>query len=389
MEYFKNHMTMKIGSCAEANKLGNGSYVKSDSSKAGGHSWRIAFFPNGRLAGTTASMSLFLLLDDDDDNDNAKGARTATAAAADGDVVHVKFRFMMHEVYDDRSPVFMSGTVATAAFSRRSNAHGFERFVSRDDFEKTALFKRDRFAIQCRLTVFPAGSKRAARPRAPPLSGLPADLGRLLATKEGADVELEVQGKVFAAHKSVLAARSPVFMEELFGPAKEEDTSYVRIMPDMSPEAFEALLHYVYTDTLPPEMAMAMASLEEGVVLAEGLLAAADRYELKDLKLLTEQKMCNHVGVSTVLPLLALAEHYQCCKLKKMCLGFISSCGNTRLVVMATNDLEILARSSPSVIKDVITEILDAREERRRRLINFCIFAFSFILPFLLFAIFS
>jgi speckle-type POZ protein len=162
MEYFKNHMTMKIGSCAEANKLGNGSYVKSDSSKAGGHSWRIAFFPNGRLAGTTASMSLFLLLDDDDD-DNAKGARTATAAAADdGDVVHVKFRFMMHEVYDDRSPVFMSGTVATAAFSRRSNAHGFERFVSRDDFEKTELFKGDRFAIQCRLTVFPAGSKRAA-----------------------------------------------------------------------------------------------------------------------------------------------------------------------------------------------------------------------------------
>jgi speckle-type POZ protein len=213
----------------------------------------------------------------------------------------------------------------------------------------------------------PASFPARQRARAPPLSGLPADLGRLLATKEGADVELEVQGKVFAAHKSVLAARSPVFMEELFGPAKEEDTSYVRIMPDMSPEAFEALLHYVYTDTLPPEMAMAMASLEEGVVLAEGLLAAADRYELKDLKLLTEQKMCNHVGVSTVLPLLALAEHYQCCKLKKMCLGFISSCGNTRLVVMATNDLEILARSSPSVIKDVITEILDAREERKRR----------------------
>jgi speckle-type POZ protein len=236
------------------------------------------------------------------------------------------------------------------------------------------------------LSGLPASVPAAQKARAPPLSGLPADLGRLLATKEGADVDLEMRGKVFAAHKSVLTARSPVFMQELFGTAKEEDTSYVRIIPDMRPEAFEVLLHYLYTDTLPPEMAM--NSLEEGVVLTEDLLAAADRYDLKDLKLLTEKKMCNHVGVSTVLPMLGLAERYQCCKLKKMCLGFIGSCGNTS-AVMATNGLEILARSSPSIIKDVITEILDAREARRMRLINFSIFALCFILPFLLYAIFS
>jgi speckle-type POZ protein len=210
----------------------------------------------------------------------------------------------------------------------------------------------------------------------PPLSGLNADLGRLLATKDGADVEFEVLGKVFAAHKCVLAARSLVFKEEFFGPAKEEDTSYVRVIPDMRPEAFEALMHYVYTDTLPPEMAM--NSPEQGTaMLAEDLLAAADRYELKHLKLLTEKKMCNHVGVSTVLPMLALAERYQCCKLKKMCLGFVGSCGNTR-AVMSTNDLEILARRSPSVVKDVINEILDARDARRRRLIIVCIFVFFF-----------
>jgi speckle-type POZ protein len=150
--WFDNYTTMTIGSCSEANKLGKGRYVKSDRFNAGGHSWRIALYPNGRLVGTTASMSRFLLLDDD----NSEGGRT-TAATADEDVVHVKFRFMMHEVYD-RSPVFMSGTV-DAAFSRRSNAHGFERFVSRNDFEKMALFKWDRFAIQCCLTIFPTGSK--------------------------------------------------------------------------------------------------------------------------------------------------------------------------------------------------------------------------------------
>lgn len=55
---------------------------------------------------------------------------------------------------------------------------------------------------------------------------------------------------------------------------------------------------------------------------------------------------------------------------------------------MATNDLELPARISPSVVKDVIGEILDAREERRRLLINVStIFAFFFIL--LLFLLFS
>jgi speckle-type POZ protein len=88
--WFDNYPTMTIGSCSEANKLGNGRYVKSDRFKAGGHSWRIALYPNGRLVGTTASMSLFLLLDDDD---AAEGSGTAVAAAAaDEDVVHCEFQ---------------------------------------------------------------------------------------------------------------------------------------------------------------------------------------------------------------------------------------------------------------------------------------------------------
>jgi speckle-type POZ protein len=66
-------------------------------------------------------------------------------------------------------------------------------------------------------------------------------------------VEIEVCSKVFAAHKSVLAVASSVFMAFFFGPT-EEDTSYMRIddaAAAMRLEAFEALLHYMY---LLPEM---------------------------------------------------------------------------------------------------------------------------------------
>lgn len=295
-----------------------------------------------------------------------------------------------------RGARFLSSGLVTAAFSRRRrNSLGFERFLSRDDF--AAFIKTDRFVIRCELTVFPPPPKpsvaRAAPPppepnrptRAPPASGLSADLGRLLETKEGADVSLEVHGKVFAAHKSVLAARSPFFMEEFF-----RDTSYI-VINDILPDAFEALLQYIYTDTLPETTITMNNSLKEGPVVLEDLLMAADRYKLKDLKSVIENRLCSHVGsVSTVLVLLELAEKYQCCKLKKMCLGFIGSGRNAREIVMASDGIENLARSSPSVVKDVIAEILDLREARSRRLVDVCVYALCFVitvLPFLVFDI--
>ncbi|XP_025800270.1 BTB/POZ and MATH domain-containing protein 1-like [Panicum hallii] len=153
----------------------------------------------------------------------------------------------------------------------------------------------------------------------------------------------------------------------------------------MHPEAFEALLHFMYTDSVPE---MTMNSLKDGAALAEDLLIAAGRYNLKDLKSLTENKLCrcSHVGVSTVLLMLAIAEQYQCCKLKKMCLGFIDSTANA-WAIMATNDVENLARSSPRVVKDVITEILDTRKTRSKRLIKACIYAFCLQMLILVFAI--
>ncbi|XP_039793776.1 BTB/POZ domain-containing protein 2-like [Panicum virgatum] len=395
-------------------------------------------------------MSVYLLMDDEDE-----GGRAAGAGA--GEDVHVMFSLMMRDVGGARR-LLRYGKVA-AAFRRKGDACGYERFVSREHF--VDILKCDRFEIRCDLTVFPAGSQpepraclrgvvitlsshpspsgenappppppaplnpsvgtpappppssaspapsvgRAAPPPPPvrpagttttrrwaeetaaavgtgtarpggraPLSGLPADLGRLLATKEGADVEFEViGGKIFAAHKAVLAARSSVFKDEFFGQAKEKGTSFVRIS-DMHPESFEALLHFMYTDSLPE---MTMNSLKEGAVLAEDLLVAAGRYNLKDLKSLTEDKLCSHVGVSTVLLMLAMAEQYQCCKLKKMCLGFIGSRANV-WAIMATNDIENLARSSPSSVKDVIMEILDTRMARSMRLIKACFFIFCF-----------
>ncbi|KAK3124399.1 hypothetical protein QOZ80_7BG0586010 [Eleusine coracana subsp. coracana] len=227
---------------------------------------------------------------------------------------------MLQEIGGGGPPLFVSPTITRAFSWRKTSGLILKRFVSHEHLEKSVFAERRGFMIRCDIAVFPpssTGSNNAiatsvdAPQRSIPLpesssvstapalqqcaSGLQADLGRLLQTKEGADVEVEVHGQLFAAHKVVLAAhkvvlaahevvlaaRSTVFKEEFFGHKKEETTSYIRIS-DLHPKAFNALLHYMYTDTLP-EMPV-LSSREEGPALAEELLVAADLYNLKDLK---------------------------------------------------------------------------------------------------------
>jgi len=95
----------------------------------------------------------------------------------------------------------------------------------------------------------------------------------------------------------------------------------------------------MYTDSLP---ATVMNAREEAAVIAQDLIVAADRYNLKDLKPVTENKLCKHsFSASTVLPMLLVAEHHQCWKLKDKCLVFIAAGRNTR-AIMATDDVEHL-----------------------------------------------
>ena len=83
-----------------------------------------------------------------------------------------------------------------------------------------------------------------------PLSSLHQDFWEMLCDGEGADITFTVGGQLFRAHRCVLAFRSSVFRAQLFGPMKEKAENLIRIN-DMEPAIFEALLHIIYTDSLP------------------------------------------------------------------------------------------------------------------------------------------
>ncbi|XP_052169192.1 BTB/POZ and MATH domain-containing protein 1-like [Oryza glaberrima] len=218
------------------------------------------------------------------------------------------------------------------------------------------LWDRDRLAVRCDIVFTDVlGGSAAAAARPLPPSDLHQHLGKLLSEKVGADVTFQVagRGETFAAHRCVLAARSPVFRAQLFDPMKEGSTdSGVIAIDDMEPEVFSSLLNFIYTDSLDDD---GDGDDDDGV-MAQHQLAAADRYGLDRMKLVCEEKLRRHIDGSSVGSLLVLAERHHCRGLKEACFDFLSS--GVKLEEFAGADaFEQLMESSPSVVKELVANL--------------------------------
>lgn len=88
-------------------------------------------------------------------------------------------------------------------------------------------------------------------------------------------------------------------------------------------------------------------------LMAQHLLAAADRYGLERLKLVCEATLCQDVAINNVATTLALAEQHHCFHLKSVCLQFVASRENLR-AVMQTEGFDYLKDSCPFVISELL-----------------------------------
>nr|XP_045090066.1 BTB/POZ and MATH domain-containing protein 2-like [Aegilops tauschii subsp. strangulata] len=158
----------------------------------------------------------------------------------------------------------------------------------------------------------------------------------------GTDVTFKVGGETIAAHRCVLAARSAVFKAELFGTMKEGmmTTSVIQV-DDMDAQVFRAMLGFIYSDS-PSEI----EEEEDADVMWQHLLIAADRYDLRRLRLMCEKKLSEYVDVTTATTILTLAEQHNCRGLKETCLEFLNSPANLQKV-MASGGLDSLAACCP------------------------------------------
>lgn len=141
-------------------------------------------------------------------------------------------------------------------------------------------------------------------------------LSRMLNEAIHADVTINTADGALQAHKAILSAGSPVFQSMFEHNLKEKESSTIDI-EDMTSESCMALLTYLY-GTINPE-----AFWRHRLAL----LAAANKYDIVDLKDACEESLLEDINSGNVLERLQEAWLYQLEKLKKGCLMYLLDFG--------------------------------------------------------------
>ncbi|TYJ23588.1 hypothetical protein E1A91_A08G203200v1 [Gossypium mustelinum] len=332
----------KITGYSQSKGMGVGKYIASDMFMVGGYLWAVYFYPDGKSPEDNAAyVSLFIAL------------------ASEGTDVRALFELTLldqsgkqrHKVHSHFGRTLESGPYT---LKYRGSMWGYKRFFRRTLLEQSDYLKNDCLSVHCSVGVV---TSHTEGPKfysiAVPPSRIGHHFGQLLKTGKGTDVSFEVDGEVFYAHKLVLAARSPVFRAQLFGPMKEQNTKQIKV-EDIEAPVFKALLHFMYWDSLPDMQELTgLDSKWVTTLMSQHLLAAADRYGLERLRLLCESNLCEDVTINTAATTLALAEQHHCFQLKAVCLKFVAVPENLR-AVMQTDGFVYLKESCPSVMTELL-----------------------------------
>ncbi|CAG0903282.1 unnamed protein product [Cyprideis torosa] len=191
------------------------------------------------------------------------------------------------------------------------------------------FYRNDYLRIQCDIIPF-AECSTAPPPHLPCVSYLLEEGKKLFATGLHSDVTLVVKDRKFSAHKSILAAQSPVFASMFEHEMLEKQTGEVKIT-DIQAKVIEELLRFMYTGDaknirkLAEELTKCWRSKLAKVIeellrfmytgdaknirkLAEELFLAAVKYELKSLKKICEKQLAATLDRTSFHGILVLAD---------------------------------------------------------------------------------
>ncbi|KAF0901302.1 hypothetical protein E2562_039230 [Oryza meyeriana var. granulata] len=267
--------------------IGVGKFVRSGTFAVGGHHWAIRFYPDGIVEDSKDYVSVYLELMGTSDAEARAAYTLGFVKRATGKVKIVSSEDTRVFKANDDSRFAPRST----KFMLRSNLEG----------EASGYIEGDCLTIECEIDAIKetlvSETMGCSEIEVPP-SELSDHFGRLLVEDQGRDVAFSVGAEAFAAHRIVLAARSPVFKAELYGEMRE----------------------------------------------------STDRYAMDRLKLMCQSILRKHLHVENVVSMLALADQHNCGKLKDVCVEFIAS----EIDAMDTEGYENLKKNFPSVLVRVL-----------------------------------
>jgi speckle-type POZ protein len=130
-------------------------------------------------------------------------------------------------------------------------------------------------------------------------------------------VTFHVEGSEIHAHWLIIAVRSPDLFFAVMPSTTKRGMVPKRVIQitNMKAAVLRAVIHFVYTDELPP--------VNDAVVAGE-MLAAARRFRLERMKAMCENLVSQLVTKGNALSMLELAWRHRCKELKLYCTEFIS-----------------------------------------------------------------
>ncbi|KAI3454301.1 hypothetical protein Pfo_010964 [Paulownia fortunei] len=208
-------------------------------------------------------------------------------------------------------------------FDRRA---GFRCFIDRYLLQKSSYLKDDCLKIECTVGIVLPSETKIMTPSiaVAQCDDVGVDFLAMLETGEGSDVVFNVRGEKFRAHKVMLSARSSVF--EFMFAIHLVSGQQEMVITSVEPRVFKALLHFIYSDTLPEDERTLVAGYAFGPsvssTIGAQLLAAADEYDLKRLKSICESHLWRSISLRSFAETPLLAERYKASVLKHLCLKY-------------------------------------------------------------------
>eukprot|EP00727_Mastigamoeba_balamuthi_P008406 m51a1_g4188 hypothetical protein (419) ;mRNA; r:385795-389065 len=284
-----------------------------------GHRWHILFYSRGGSIGDQDYISVFLQLlgplapvEESHELPSAKWTCTIKTTAGE--------------------PV-LSKTLQMSQFTAEppTDAWGWRRAFKRDEI--IANCPDDSFVLHAKVKV---AVMQVHTIQSVPLGDASAEaavarcLGSLLQSGVGADVTFVVGDSCrrFPAHRAVVAARSPVLCVALFGsvdsnrgssnPAVfvEGQTGEIRV-EGADEGSFEVFLEFLYKGTSVSD------SPEAPLDLYMHLLELADRYDVKDLASVCEDRLYKRLCSDRAAEILSLAERCNARRLRESCVQWV------------------------------------------------------------------
>ncbi|XP_057324851.1 speckle-type POZ protein-like [Microplitis mediator] len=168
------------------------------------------------------------------------------------------------------------------------------------------------------------------------------DYTELYNTKMCSDTIINVGDKEFQAHKIILMARSPVLAAMFSHDMIEKKENKISI-PDVTPEIFEKVLKYIYTDEVN--------DLNE---IADDLLEVADKYQLRSLKEMCQESLSKTLTVKNALKIMTLADLHSAKDLLEFTIDYMASKIKD---IIVTEDFKVLEKSNVTEAFELIKKL--------------------------------